>query len=102
MPGKAETLRVSGQASIVRDAALMAAMAVQDKEPAFALAVRVEEAFFHCAKSVVRAKLWTPDAWPPLDGLPSLAQTMVDGGRLKESVEEMQAIVDKDARDRLY
>ena len=102
IPGKRETLRVSGNASIVRDADLRAAMAVNGQEPEFALAIRVSEAFFHCAKCIVRSKLWSPENWPILDGLPSLAQTMVDGGRLKESVGEMQAIIDKDEQERLY
>lgn len=102
VPGKAETLRVSGQASIVRDADVMATMAVQDKVPAFALAVRVEEAFFHCGKSSVRSALWDPQRWPSLDGLPSLAQAMVDAGRLQDTVAEMQALVDEDQRERLY
>ncbi|MGB7304961.1 MAG: MSMEG_1061 family FMN-dependent PPOX-type flavoprotein [Burkholderiaceae bacterium] len=102
IPGKRETLRVSGTARIVRDSDLMKTMVVDGKEPTLALAVHVEEAFFHCAKSMVRSDLWNPLAWPSLDGLPSLAQTMVDAGRLADSVQEMQRVVDDDERTRLY
>ena len=80
----------------------MARMAVKDKAPDFGLAVRVTEAFFHCSKCIVRSNLWTPAAWPAIDDLPSLAQTMVDGGRLKLSVEDMQDLIDKDETERLY
>lgn len=102
IPGKRETLRVSADALIARDPDLRATMAVNGKLPDFALAVRVREAFFHCAKCIVRSNLWSADKWPNLDGLPRLAQTMVDAGRLHESVPEMQAIIDDDERGRLY
>ena len=41
-------------------------------------------------------------SWPDLKGLPSLAQAMVDQGKLEESVEEMEALIEKSNRDRLY
>jgi PPOX class probable FMN-dependent enzyme len=102
IPGKSETLRISGTAIIVRDQWLRDEMAMSGKSPDFAIVVMVKEAFFHCSKCVIRSKLWDSTQWPQLDGLPSLAQTMVDGGKLKETVDEMQTLIDKDARDRLY
>ena len=102
IPGKQETLRVSGTARIVRDLWVREPMAMAGKLPDFALIVNVHEVFFHCDKCVIRAKLWDAGAWPELAGLPSLARTMVDGGKLEESLEEMQALIEKDARERLY
>lgn len=102
IPGKQETLRVSGRAIIVRDLAIRQPMAVGDRVPEFAIVVEVQQMFFHCAKCMIRSNLWKPASWPPLSGLPSLAQTMVSAGRLRQSVEEMQAIVDTDAATRLY
>jgi hypothetical protein len=64
--------------------------------------VEVEEAFFHCSKCVVRSNLWTPAAWPALDGLPSLAQTMVDAAALPMPVEALQEIIKQDEAERLY
>ena len=102
IPGKEETLRVSGTARIVRDLWVREPMEMAGKLPDFALVVNVREVFFHCAKCVIRSKLWDEGAWPELAGLPSLARTMVDGGKLEESLEEMQALIEKDARERLY
>lgn len=102
IPGKSETLRVSGRAVIVRDAELRKAMAIKNRSPELAIVVEVEEAFFHCSKCVIRSKLWQPEHWPSLDGLPKLAQTMVDAGNLDLSASEMHEIVKKDERDRLY
>ena len=102
VPGKSETLRISGSAQIVRDADLRASMAARGKTPDFALVVEVEEAFFHCSKCVVRSNLWTPQAWPALDGLPSLAQTMVDAAALPMPVAALQEIIEQDEAERLY
>ena len=102
VPGKSETLRISGSAKIVRDADLRESMAARGKTPDFALVLEVEEAFFHCSKCVVRSKLWTPEAWPALDGLPSLAQTMVDAAALPIPVEALQEIIKQDEAERLY
>lgn len=102
VPGKSETLRISGRATIVRDGELRESMAVRGKTPHFALVVEVEEAFFHCSKCIIRSRLWNPQEWPALEGLPNLAQTMVDGGQLPMPVEELEVIIRQDEKDRLY
>ncbi len=102
VPGKSETLRISGTASIVRDAALRDSMAIKNRSPELAIVVNVEEAFFHCSKCVIRSKLWQEGHWPSLDGLPRLAETMVDAGQLELSESEMHEIVERDERERLY
>ena len=102
VPGKSETLRFSGRARIVRDADLRESMAAHGKTPDFVLAVQIEEAFFHCSKCVIRSSLWKPEAWPPLDGLPSLAQTMVDAAALPMPVEALDEIIKRDESERLY
>ena len=102
IPGKQETLRISGRAIIVRDPSIREEMAVGGKLPEFAIVVEVDQMFFHCAKCMIRSNLWKPECWPTLSGLPSLAETMVSAGRLHQSVQEMQAIVDNDALTRLY
>ena len=102
VPGKTETLRVSGEATIVRDRELLTSMAVQDRVPELAIVVRVEEAFFHCSRSMVRSKLWQPDAWPSLDGLPRLAETMVDAAKQELSEEEVRRLVENDEPVPLY
>ena len=72
------------------------------KVPEVALVVTVEEAFLHCSKCMLRSKLWEPSSWASVDDLPSLAETMVAHGKLTETVGEMQAIIEKDLRTRLY
>ena len=102
VPGKEETLRVNGTALIVRDRWLRDRLAMNGKVPDHALVITVKEVFFHCAKCVIRSKLWDSAQWPDLSGQASLAQAMVDQARLTQSVAEMQAIIDRDVRERLY
>jgi len=93
---------VSGTAQIVRDSDLRESLAIQGKAPDFVIAIHVKEAFFHCSKCMIRSKLWQAEAWPDLQGLPTLAQTMVDAGQLELTVDEMHEIVINDERTRLY
>jgi PPOX class probable FMN-dependent enzyme len=73
VPGRGETLRVNGRASIVRDAEVLARMAVDGKTPRLAIGVEVEEVFLHCAKAFKRSSLWRPEAWPDISTLSSAA-----------------------------
>lgn len=102
IPGKQETLRVSGRAIIVRDVAIRDQLAVNGKVPEFAIVVAVEQMFFHCAKCIIRSGLWAPESWPALSGLATLAETLVSAGKPEESVEELQAQIDNDAATNLY
>ena len=102
VPGKQETLRISGRAIIVRDIAIREQMAVNAKAPEFAIIVAVEQVFFHCAKCVIRSGLWTPEAWPAAAGLATLAETLVSAGKPEESVVQLQERIDNDAATNLY
>ena len=102
IPGKRETLRVSGKAEIVADHDLLGTLAANGKVPALAIAVHVNEAFFHCAKCIIRSHLWQPEQWPPLEGLPTLAETMKDAASMPIPVEVVEGIIREDEENRLY
>jgi uncharacterized protein len=102
IPGKSETLRIGGTAIIVRDRWLCEQMAISGKAPQLALVVTIREVSIHCAKCVVRSKLWDARHWPDLQGVPSLAQAVVEQAKLRKTSEEVQAFIDKDQRERLY
>jgi uncharacterized protein len=102
IPGKRETLRVGGDARIVRDPALRAGMAVDGKMPDLALVVSVREAFIHCAKCMIRSRLWEPEGWPESADLPSLAEFAIAHAGITATVAEVQAVIDADERTRLY
>ncbi|KUI02538.1 pyridoxamine 5'-phosphate oxidase [Mycolicibacterium acapulense] len=75
IPGRGDTLRINGTATIVSDADYFDALAVKGKRPILALEVAVEEVFFHCAKAFLRSETWDPSTWNP-SALPSVAQLL--------------------------
>ena len=102
IPGKLETLRVNGRASIVTTTALRERMAVGGKVPALVLVVAVEQAFIHCGKCMIRSGLWDHAAWADTSALPSQAQCLVEHGRLEESVQQVEAAIEASRRNLLY
>jgi uncharacterized protein len=89
VPGREETLRVNGRASIIRDEDILESLAAHGKRPLVAIGVEVEECFLHCAKAFKRSNLWRPEAWPDISTLPSaacmlLAHARPDGMTLEQ------------------
>jgi PPOX class probable FMN-dependent enzyme len=101
VPGKGETLRVSGTARVVRDVWLRERMAVDGRLPELALVVTVEEAFIHCTKCMVRSRMWQPDSWNAAK-LATNVEALIVHSRLDMSVAELQALYENDVRTRLY
>jgi len=73
IPGRGDTLRINGRARLVSDAPFFDEMTVRDRRPILALVVEIETIFFHCAKALMRSKLWEPDNWDPTGTVPRRA-----------------------------
>lgn len=73
VPGRGDTLRVNGRATLVRQAPFLDELVVEGHRPALAMLVEVEEVFYHCSKAFLRSQLWQPQSWAP-DELPRRAQ----------------------------
>jgi uncharacterized protein len=101
IPGVTYTLRMSGEAIIVRDAELRADMAVNGKLPEHVLVIEISHVLSHCPKCMIRSGLWQPEAWPDTSNLPSFAEVLVAHAKLG-TVEETQAVIDTGNRERLY
>ncbi len=103
IPGVEETLRVNGRARLIRDADVLARLAVRDKVPTLAIAVGVQEAFLHCAKALKRSRLWQAESWPDEDALVSRAQMFLDHApRPGVGIEEMEASLAQSYSKNLY
>ena len=102
VPNRREVVRVAGSAQVVRDLELREQLAVNGKVPDFAVLVRVEEAFYHCGKAVIRSKLWEPDAALPIDALPSYAAAVKDHAELDDPVEVIDNLFMMNEQYRLY
>lgn len=102
IPGVKETLRVSGEAQIVADRKVLEMLSHKDRFPKLAMIVHVKEAFMHCAKCIIRSKLWANIEIDAERTVPTLAKTMIDHGKLEKTYEEMDKIIKDDEETRLY
>ena len=59
IPGSGTTFRVNGRAVLSADPALLDSFAVDGKPPRTVTVVTVHEAYFQCARAIVRSGLWT-------------------------------------------
>jgi hypothetical protein len=99
IPGFEETLRVNGRAEISFAEELLG---LWEKRPKSALVIRVEEAFLHCGKAMIRSRLWDPAAHVDRSALPSYGQMMKDQMEIADTAAEIEASVAEGYRNRLY
>ncbi len=103
IPGLGETLRVNGNATIVKDEELLGKMTVKGKRPLLGIGVEVEECFIHCAKAFKRSGLWDPNTWPDKATLPSAAKILFEHAKLpNSSVASIQERLDESYTKTLY
>jgi len=99
IPGVDETLRINGMASLRTDDALLAICSNERRRPPLVIAVAVKEAYLHCAKALMRSKLWDVGAKQERSVLPTMGQMLKDQIGLEgepESNEAMRARYGKD------
>ena len=102
VPGKGETLRVNGEARIVRDEALRKSMFINGQIPRFAMVIRIEEAFMHCPKCIVRSGLWEHESWPDSSNTASIAEAVITHADLNITPEEYKKLMVSEDRVKLY
>ena len=78
VPGFEDTLRLNGQARITDEPGLLAACAVNGKQPVVGILVTVDEVFLHCAKALKRSKLWNSEYRQDRSQMPSIARMILD------------------------
>jgi PPOX class probable FMN-dependent enzyme len=93
VPGIGETLRVNGKAEISTDAELLQSFAVQGKSPRSVILVAIEAVYFHCAKALMRSKLWDASLHLERSQLPSTGEIMafISGGAIDAQAHDREA-----------
>jgi PPOX class probable FMN-dependent enzyme len=93
VPGMDETLRVRGAGAVTVEPGLLASMVEFGKPPRTILRVSVQEAYFHCGKALMRAKLWSHEDRVERASFPSLSEVIHDQTSLgeRESQAEVEA-----------
>ena len=101
VPGRGDTLRVNGRATLLADAPYADQMVVKGHKPTVILEVAVEQIFFHCSKAFLRSTLWDPETWHP-EQVPSRAQIAKSLERPDDSIEELEAYYGPQYAEKLY
>jgi PPOX class probable FMN-dependent enzyme len=99
IPGVDETLRVNGRASLHDDAALLARFAGAARPPRLVVQVRVEQAYLHCAKALMRSALWAPQARVERAVLPTMGRMIADQIGDTAEPESQEAMLARYAQD---
>jgi len=102
IPGVKETLRISGEAQIVVDNEIRELLSYKSKLPNFALIVKVKEVFMHCAKCIIRSKLWGNIEIENKTAVSSMAKYLADNTGIEKTPEEIDEILNEDEKTRLY
>jgi uncharacterized protein len=101
IPGVDETLRVNGTAHIDASAERRQHFAVGSRLPATVLRVDVRQAYLHCAKALMRSRLWDPDARVDRAELPTMGEMIRDHIASSDPPETQDAMLER-FRDSLY
>jgi len=92
LPGIDETLRLNGTASITNDAKYFEMFPNEPRPPQTCILIKIEELFLHCAKALMRSKLWTPENYITRSAFPTMGKMLKDqlgGDKPLETQEEM-------------
>jgi PPOX class probable FMN-dependent enzyme len=93
IPGVDETLRVNGKAYITTDQELLTLYQHEKKLPKTYLVLEVEEVFLHCAKALMRSRLWDSEKQIDRSGFPTMSQMINDQLNSKEAPESQEEMI---------
>ena len=102
VPGIKETLRLNGKASVTTEPSLLETMSARGKVPRSGLVIKVEEVYLHCAKALIRSKLWDPETQVERSAFPTLGQIFKDQIDEIDDAEETDKAIQEGYTARLY
>ena len=103
IPGVPITVRVNGRAQISSDPELLQQFVVHNKLPKMVVIVSVQEAYGHCAKAILRGKIWESDFKLSSAEVPTLAELMTHHLKVKdEEFDRIDDTIKLDLKDSMY
>jgi PPOX class probable FMN-dependent enzyme len=93
IPGIDETLRVNGTAELSDDPQLLEVAREERRLPKLVIRIGVEEAYLHCAKALMRSRLWEPETQVERTVLPSMGQMIRDQSGMEALPETQEQMV---------
>lgn len=99
IPGIDETLRINGTACITNNEAVLSHFSTEDKKPVTCLVVSIDELFLHCAKALMRSKLWKSDYQIDPRNFPSIGTMLKDQLTSPEKAETREDMIKRYQKD---
>ena len=101
VPGFDETLRVNGTAQLRDEAHYTALFASDHFRPKLVIEVHVQEAYLHCAKALMRSKLWDASTQVDRKTFPTLGRIIAEQTEAI-AVDVAEKTMEEAYRSRLY
>lgn len=95
VPGVDETLRVNGEAELRDDEDLRSLFERSGKLPRLVILVHVKEAYLHCAKALMRSRLWDPTSRIERSLLPTMNEMLQDQIGAAGSIEPQEEMIER-------
>jgi len=92
IPGVEEMARINGEAALLTDAALLDLFEGEQRRPKLVIQIKVQEAYLHCAKAVMRSHLWDQQAQVDRSVLPSMGEMIKAQLQLEGPAESREAM----------
>ena len=99
IPGVDETLRINGNAYLSTDVDYLKLFTEEKNPPKSCIVISVEEVFLHCAKALMRSKLWDESSKINRDEFPTMGQMLKDQLGSNEAPETREAMVKRYQKD---
>ena len=93
LPGMDETLRINGRALLRNEPELLARYREQRNPPRVVVEIQVEEAYLHCAKALMRSRLWSDDNRIERSRFPSMGQMIKEQSGSPEPAETREQML---------
>lgn len=95
IPGVDETLRVNGMARLEDDHSLIEYFKNEKRVPKLVIAVAIEDVYLHCAKALMRSKLWSAENRVERAALPTMGQMLNDQIGVQAPAETQEQMVER-------
>jgi PPOX class probable FMN-dependent enzyme len=93
VPGMDETLRINGRALLRNEPELLQRFQGERQAPRVVVEIHVEEAYLHCAKALMRSRLWSADSKIERSRFPSMGQMIKDQSGSPEPAETQEQML---------
>lgn len=99
IPGVNETLRVNGIACVSTNSEYLNLFSGERNPPKACIEITISEVFLHCAKALMRSKLWSSESHIERSALPTMGEMIKGQLALIEEPESQEDMVRRYERD---